>query len=256
MVNVVLRLLMGLIRDQGLRRANGISGNARSPNTPPCAARRAPLHTRDMKILVTGKGGREHTLVTALTESPGSHEFYSWPGSDAIFGLAQHTPVKSFDELVPWMVGAGIDLCVAGDENLLVTGDGLANLCARAGIPCWGPRKESAQLEASKEFAKEFLVRHGIPTAKYTAVANFEEAKAAAAQVPVVLKFDGLAAGKGVSVCTTPEMVEEFLEHGVRAAGLWRGAHGGGGMLHRAGAEYLLQHRGRAVSHPNASARL
>jgi phosphoribosylamine--glycine ligase len=165
-----------------------------------------------MKILVTGKGGREHALITALRESPGGHEIYSWPGSAAIFRLAQQTPVQDFAGLVPWMVKAGIDLCVAGDESLLVTGDGLSNLCALAGIPCWGPPKESAQLEASKEFAKNFLVRHAIPTAKFAAVETLEEARAAAAEVPVVLKFDGLAAGKGVAVCTTPEMVDEFLQ--------------------------------------------
>ncbi len=165
-----------------------------------------------MKILVTGKGGREHALITALTESPGTHEIFAWPGSDAIFRTAQRTPVQGFAQLVPWMVEDGIDLCVAGDESLLVTGEGLANLCAKAGIPCWGPPKESAQLEASKEFAKHFLVRHGIPTAGFKAVATLEEARTAAAQVPVVLKFDGLAAGKGVSVCTTPEMVAEFLD--------------------------------------------
>jgi phosphoribosylamine--glycine ligase len=165
-----------------------------------------------MKILVTGKGGREHALITALCESPGAHEIYSWPGSDAIFRIAQRTPVKDFEGLVPWMVENGIDLCVAGDESLLVTGEGLANLCQRAGIPCWGPPKESAQLEASKEFAKHFLVRHNIPTAKFTALETLEEARAATTQVPVVLKFDGLAAGKGVSVCTSPEMVREFLE--------------------------------------------
>ncbi len=165
-----------------------------------------------MRILVTGKGGREHALITALQESPGAHEIFSWPGSAAIFRTAQQTPVKDFDGLVPWMVEAKIDLCVAGDESLLVTGDGLANLCEAAGIPCWGPPKESAQLEASKEFAKHFLIRHAIPTAGFAVVETLEEARAVAAKVPVVLKFDGLAAGKGVAVCTTPEMVEEFLQ--------------------------------------------
>lgn len=165
-----------------------------------------------MKILVTGKGGREHALVAALKESPGGHRIYAWPGSAAIFGTAQETPVREFEELVPWMVREQIDLCVAGEESLLVTGDGLANLCAQAGIPCWGPPKESAQLEASKEFAKHFLTRHGIPTASFAVVESIGDAHAATANVPVVLKFDGLAAGKGVAVCTTPEMVEEFLQ--------------------------------------------
>jgi phosphoribosylamine--glycine ligase len=164
-----------------------------------------------MKILVTGKGGREHALITALSESPGKHEIYAWPGSAAIFRIAHQTPVKNFEELVPWMAAAGIDLCVAGDESLLVTGDGLANLCEIAGIPCWGPPKESAQLEASKEFAKHFLTRHGIPTAGFSVAETLGDAQAATGKVPVVLKFDGLAAGKGVAVCTTPEMVEEFL---------------------------------------------
>lgn len=164
-----------------------------------------------MKILVTGKGGREHALITALKESPGTHEIYAWPGSAAIFAVAHRTPVTSFDELVPWMAAAGIELCVAGDESILVTGDGLANLCEQAGIPCWGPPKESAQLEASKEFAKHFLTRHGVPTAGFAIAETLGDAQAATGKVPVVLKFDGLAAGKGVAVCTTRGMVEEFL---------------------------------------------
>jgi len=165
-----------------------------------------------MKILVTGKGGREHALITALQESPGAHEIYSWPGSAAIFRTAKETPVKDFGDLVPWMVREEIDLCVAGDESLLVTGEGLANLCGQAGIPCWGPPKESAQLEASKEFAKHFLTLHGIPTASFVVADTLGDAQAATGKVPVVLKFDGLAAGKGVAVCTTPEMVAGFLE--------------------------------------------
>lgn len=110
------------------------------------------------------------------------------------------------------MLEEGIDLCIAGEESLLVTDQGLANLCEAAGIPCWGPPRESAQLEASKEFAKQFLVRHGIPTAGYRAVDTIEEARAAVTAMPVVLKFDGLAAGKGVAVCQTMAEAESFLE--------------------------------------------
>jgi len=105
-----------------------------------------------------------------------------------------------------------VDLCVAGEESYLVTGDGLANLCAAAGIPCWGPPKESAQLEASKEFAKNFLERHGIPTGAASAVGDAAAARAAVdGKYPAVLKFDGLAAGKGVAVCENAAAVEEFL---------------------------------------------
>lgn len=165
-----------------------------------------------MKILVTGKGGREHALLTALAESPSQPQLFCWPGSDAIFEMARRTPARDLPSLIGFMLEEGIDLCVAGEESLLVTGHGLANLCEAAGIPCWGPPRESAQLEASKEFAKQFLVRHGIPTAGYTAVDTLAEARAALTSLPVVLKFDGLAAGKGVAVCSTMEEADAFLE--------------------------------------------
>jgi phosphoribosylamine--glycine ligase len=104
-----------------------------------------------------------------------------------------------------------IDLCVAGEEAWLVKGRGLANLCAEAGLPCWGPVKEAAQLEASKAFAKHFLQRHHIPTASYTVCTTAEEARATLTEFPIVLKFDGLAAGKGVAVCLSREEAESFI---------------------------------------------
>jgi phosphoribosylamine--glycine ligase len=165
-----------------------------------------------MKILVTGKGGREHALLTALSESPQKHELFAYPGSDAIATLATRVDVPGLPELIAWMKTNAIDLCVAGEEALLVKDAGLSNLCAEAGIPCWGPRKEIAQLEASKGFAKLFLQRHGIPTADFTLCTTAAEAKAALTEVPIVLKFDGLAAGKGVAVCTTKEEAEQFID--------------------------------------------
>ncbi len=166
-----------------------------------------------MRILVVGKGGREHALVRALAESPGNPELFCFPGSDAIFQLAQAVPVDGLESLVEWMKVNAIDLCVAGEESYLVKGEGLANLCERNGIPCWGPPKESAQLEASKEFAKDFLVRNHIPTALATATDTLEEAVSAiAGEYPTVLKFDGLAAGKGVAVCPDEASAQEFLD--------------------------------------------
>ena len=166
-----------------------------------------------MKILVVGKGGREHALIRALAESPGEHELFSFPGSDAISQLAEIVEVgDEVEELLAWMSAVGIDLCVAGEESYLVKDDGLANACERAGIPCWGPHKQSAQLEASKEFAKEFLKRNGIPTGGAAAVDTIEEARQViAGKYPVVLKFDGLAAGKGVAVCMEQSEGEAFL---------------------------------------------
>ena len=165
-----------------------------------------------MKIAVIGKGGREQALVETLAASPCKPELYTFPGSDAICRTATRIDADSFDSLIQWMVDNKIDLCVAGEESYLVKEDGLANRCVAAGIPCWGPQKESAQLEASKEFAKNFLLRHNIPTGMATAVENYDEAIAAInGQYPTVLKFDGLAAGKGVAVCPDAPSAEDFL---------------------------------------------
>lgn len=166
-----------------------------------------------MKILVVGKGGREHALVRALSESETPTEIYCFPGSEAIFELAKPVEADGLHSLLEWMKANGVDLCVAGEESYLVKDEGLANLCAEAGIPCWGPPKAAAQLEASKEFAKLFMEKHGIPTGKASATATLEEARAAIGGVyPTVLKFDGLAAGKGVAVCPDEVSAEEFLK--------------------------------------------
>jgi phosphoribosylamine--glycine ligase len=165
-----------------------------------------------MKIVVVGKGGREHALVRTLAESPEAPELFCFPGSDAIFQIAKPVAADGLESLVAWMVANAIDLCVAGEESYLVKGEGLANLCEKAGIPCWGPHLQSAHLEASKEFAKVFMERHAIPTAAAIATATLEEARAAiAGKYPTVLKFDGLAAGKGVAVCMNEAEAEAFL---------------------------------------------
>ncbi len=166
-----------------------------------------------MKILVVGKGGREHAILTALAASQSPVELFAYPGSDAIFELAQPLPNDgSVGDLVSAMMTAGIDLCVAGEESYLVKDEGLANACAVAGLPCWGPPREAAQLEASKEFAKEFMLRHSLPTGGYAAVETIAAAREAiGGKYPTVLKFDGLAAGKGVAVCTEETEAEAFL---------------------------------------------
>ena len=165
-----------------------------------------------MKVIVVGKGGREHALVTALAESKSAPEVYCYPGSDAIFDVAKRLPgkVSDVESLVAAMVTEGIDLCVGGEESWLAKG--LADQSRAAGIPTWGPVAESAQLESSKEFAKEFMIRHAIPTGGYAVAGNAVEAKAAVAGYPTVLKFDGLAAGKGVVICNNESEVDAFLE--------------------------------------------
>lgn len=166
-----------------------------------------------MKILVVGKGGREHALLHAFAQSPCKPELFCFPGSDAIFDLAQPVDAHDLPSLIAWMTHHQIDLCVAGEESYLVRDEGLANACKDASIPCWGPPKESAQLEASKAFAKAFMQRHHIPTAKSTTVDNAADAHSAiAGNFPVVLKFDGLAAGKGVAVCPDQAAADAFLD--------------------------------------------
>lgn len=163
-----------------------------------------------MKILVTGKGGREHALLHTLERaSPSPLELFSWPGSDAIAHLAEIAPCESMEDLVPWMAENGIDLCIAGEESHLAAG--LADHCAEARIAVWGPTRAAARLESSKAFAKDFMQRHGIPTAGATLVRSPEALREAVTTLPVVLKFDGLAAGKGVSVCADEPAVEAFI---------------------------------------------
>lgn len=165
-----------------------------------------------MKILVVGKGGREHALLQALQDSGREVELFCHPGSDAIAQLAEPVEAGGVAELVGWMLGKKIDLCVAGEESYLVKEEGLANLCADAGIPCWGPRKEAAMLEASKAFAKGFMQKHEIPTGQAWVCESISEARdAIGGRFPTVLKFDGLAAGKGVAVCGDEEAADEFL---------------------------------------------
>lgn len=149
--------------------------------------------------------------MRAFRES-GGHELFCHPGSDAIAELAEPVEAKGVADLVGWMLGAGIELCVAGEESYLVQEEGLANLCEKAGIPCWGPKKEAAMLEASKAFAKEFMQRQKIPTGKAWLCGSVAEARDAIGGVyPTVLKFDGLAAGKGVAVCGDEGAADEFL---------------------------------------------
>jgi phosphoribosylamine--glycine ligase len=166
-----------------------------------------------MRIVVVGKGGREHALIRSLSESRSQPELFCFPGSDAISELAQLVEVADMAELIAWMGAHAIDLCLAGEESYLLKDEGLANLCVKNGIPCWGPPKDAAQLEGSKEFAKQFMERHAIPTGAASVVESAEEAlEVIGGNYPTVLKFDGLAAGKGVAVCPDEASAGEFLD--------------------------------------------
>ena len=156
-----------------------------------------------MRVLVLGSGGREHALAWAIGKSPLVEEVLCAPGSDGIALDARVLAVDPRDgrDLVEAVKREGIDFVVVGPEDLLAAG--VADRLAEAGVAVFGPSAEAAQLESSKRFAKEFMARHGIPTARHR---SFDSADAAEAHVralggPCVVKADGLAAGKGVAVC-------------------------------------------------------
>jgi len=160
-----------------------------------------------MRILVVGGGGREHAIVTALSRSAHKPELYCMPGNGGTAALAVNVVVDIEDPAyaVEWAESNGIDLVVVGPEGPLVVG--LANLLDVAGIPCFGPGAAGAHLEGSKLFAKELMERHGIPTAKADSFETEDPAVyyVETEGVPIVVKADGLAAGKGVVVAMDAE---------------------------------------------------
>lgn len=158
-----------------------------------------------MKILVVGSGGREHALVWKLAQSPRVTTLYCAPGNAGIESLATCVPIPAEDVtgLKAFVTAEGIDLTVVGPEAPLAAG--IADEFRKAKLRIFGPTKAAAQLEASKSFTKELLHRHGIPTARSK---TFDQVQPALAYLedhplPVVVKADGLAQGKGVVVATS-----------------------------------------------------
>jgi phosphoribosylamine--glycine ligase len=160
-----------------------------------------------MKVLVLGSGGREHALVWKLRQSARVSKLYCAPGNGGVADEAECLPVdlKSLDSIAALGERLRPDLTVVGPELPLTLG--VVDEFTRRGWPVFGPTKAAAQLEWSKSFAKAFLQRHRIPTAAYAICDSVEEVRAALAHfhVPVVVKADGLAAGKGVVIAASKE---------------------------------------------------
>jgi phosphoribosylamine--glycine ligase len=155
-----------------------------------------------MKVLVIGAGGREHALCWKLRQSPLLSELYCAPGNPGLAEYADLVPI-SVDEitrLADFAVDLKIDLTVVGPELPLVLG--LVDEFRRRGLAVFGPQRQAAEIEGSKVFAKEFMGRHGVPTADFEIVHDAADCRKAAARfgLPVVLKADGLAQGKGVLI--------------------------------------------------------
>lgn len=174
-----------------------------------------------MKILVVGGGGREHALIWKLKQSPLVGEIYCAPGNAGIGEIAKNTDIapRDIDKLVEFSREMGIDLAIVGPEEPLVKG--IVDKFRQNNINIIGPTQDAARLEGSKSFAKKFMRRYNIPTARYDEVANLEEASKAIEKhtCPVVIKADGLAAGKGVFICETKEealnAAKQLLEGGI-----------------------------------------
>jgi phosphoribosylamine---glycine ligase len=160
-----------------------------------------------MKVLVLGNGGREHALVWKLRQSARVSKLYCAPGNGGIAEEAECLAVdlKSLESIVALGQQVGPDLTVVGPELPLTLG--VVDEFTRRGWPAFGPTRAAARLEWSKSFAKEFLQRHHIPTAPYAICDSVEEVRAALAHfhLPVVVKADGLAAGKGVVIAASKE---------------------------------------------------
>ena len=163
-----------------------------------------------MKVLIVGSGGREHAIAWAVARSPKVDKIYCAPGNAGISEYAECVSIGAmeFDRLAEFAEEKGIDLTIIGMDDPLV--GGIVDVFESKGLRVFGPRKNAAILEGSKAFSKELMQKYGIPTAGYKTVHSAEEAREAlkTTSFPVVLKADGLALGKGVLICNTPEEAE------------------------------------------------
>lgn len=164
-----------------------------------------------MKVLIVGSGGREHAIAASVAKSPKVDKIYCAPGNAGIGQIAECVPIGAmeFEKIVDFAKKQAIDLTIVGMDDPLV--GGLVDEMEEAGLRVFGPRKNAAILEGSKAFSKDLMKKYNIPTAAYE---NFDDPKKAleyleTVRMPIVLKADGLALGKGVLICQTLEEARE-----------------------------------------------
>lgn len=171
-----------------------------------------------MKVLIVGSGGREHAIAASVAKSPRVDRIYCAPGNAGIASLAECVPIGAmeFDKLVSFAKENAVDFTIIGMDDPLV--GGIVDVFEAAGLKVFGPRRSAAILEGSKAFSKDLMKKYHIPTASYEKFTSPEEALAylKTAKMPIVLKADGLALGKGVLICNTLEEaragVKEIME--------------------------------------------
>ena len=162
-----------------------------------------------MNVIVVGSGAREHALCRILHKSYLCEKVFCFPGNYGISQIAECKDISTKEDIVEECIKINPDLVVVGPENYL--SENLAGELRNKGLNVFGPDSDGAKLESSKEFMKEFCQSHNIPTAKSQTFVDFDEAKnyLESFNGPIVVKYDGLAAGKGVFVCTnTNEAIE------------------------------------------------
>jgi phosphoribosylamine--glycine ligase len=178
-----------------------------------------------MKILVVGSGGREHVLAWKIKQSPKVKEVFCAPGNGGISELATCVDIASDDVLAlrDFAIKNKIDLTIVGPEAPLVKG--IVDLFQKESLAIFGPTQKAAQLEGSKVFAKEFMKRHNIPTAAFQSFDSLDKAKAYLKnkKFPLVIKADGLAAGKGVVICQNIDEAHQAL-HQMMAEKIFKAA--------------------------------
>ena len=167
-----------------------------------------------MKILVVGGGGREHAIIWKLKQSSIVDKIYCAPGNAGISELAECVPISAmeFDKLISFVKENDIDYTIIGMDDPLA--GGIVDAFENANLKVFGPRKNAAILESSKAFAKNLMKKYNIPTAAYETFDNYEAAKIYLEKqdMPIVLKADGLALGKGVLICKTMEEAQQGLK--------------------------------------------